>query len=217
MQQIVLLPPIYRINIENELSNFKRTIFDRLLLAFNGVEKEAKAEGNRSLDKANKYFDPDYDDIVTAYENATDIEVSYYLTEMDFKQHFIKSTTAYLFHLFEKQLQSIFKKNNSILGFVEKEMNKRTNDNFSNNSDWLLIKKDLNLLSNAIKHGKGWSFDELKKNHPQYFKNYGGLSLLHQCFTPDDIFVTEEMLEDFFDRIKNVWGVILPHYVDLRD
>lgn len=214
MSRTVLLSPIYRINIENDLSNFKRTVFDRLLPAFNEVEKEAKDKGASYLEELNKCFDPDYDDIATAYENANNIEVSYYLTEMNLKQNFIKSTTTDLFHLFEKQLQSIFQKNNNILNFVDNEMNKRTNNSFSNNPDWLFIKNDLSLLSNAIKHGKGRSFDELKRNYHQYFKNYGGLP---QYYMPDDIVVTENMLEDFVNKIKNIWDIILPYYVDSRD
>lgn len=208
------LPPIYQINIEEDLSNLKRTIFERLLPSFNSIEDEAKSKAEKYLEEQNKSFNPDIDDPATHYENANDIEISHSLTESDFRQHFINSCTIYLYHLFEKKIQSIFKIDKKILSSVEKEMDKKTQGTFSTNPDWLIIRNDLSLLSNSLKHDEGRSFKELENNYQQYFKKYEGFT--KTSYKPDDIFITEAMLNDFFTSIENVWATILPHYVDAK-
>ncbi len=139
-----------KLEIEEEISGFERTIFGRLFGCFDSIEQEAIRKRRDLLDSKSRNFDPDIDDEACIEEDAYFEEINHLLSEHHLKQEFLNSTATWLFHLFERQKKRV-------LGSDKTDILKPTLDadgySIESCQDWQVLNKELRLAANTVKHG----------------------------------------------------------------
>lgn len=185
----------YRILETIEL--ISNTIIVRLLPTFNIIEEEAKKVEEKKLSELSENFNSEYMDEGCVYEDAYHEGVNHYLMHHEMKKEFLNNTITWLFHIFEKDCDYIFK---GLDGNGRKKYLSDLGIEIDNNSLWFKNNKELRLLANAIKHGNGDSARELKKFRPDFFKE--------ECnyLSEINIDVSVDELEKYIHSMKNFWN-----------
>lgn len=194
-----------KIEILERIDSISKTINDRLLPTFNLLEDEAKAVGEKKLEK----LSADFMDEASVYEQAFDEEVYHYHLHSEMRRAFINNSIIWLFHLFEKDCGNIFQTSD---GNIKKSELESLSINIETDSLWDICNTELRLIANVIKHGQGQSFNKLKLRKPEIIKSFHGfLSDADVEITSKDlnqyIFTMKEFWQDFFSKdLKNQWG-----------
>lgn len=150
-------------------------------------------------------------------EQANDSAVTWYQTMCGVRQSLVNLHAVGLRHLFEQQLYDFVK---------HTRLSERAEADFKEDckaveslgcqlavfSSWLKL-EELRLLSNAIKHAEGSSSVQLKEVRPELFVDpvVSGLPFIGrpeptiQPLAGEDIYLTEEQLEDYCLAIRDFW------------
>ncbi|ENY3838759.1 hypothetical protein ACFXIQ_004298 [Vibrio vulnificus] len=186
------LPEIYKISIEAGINGFEKTVLDRLLTAFDGIENEAKKLKEQYLIEKSKNFHPDHDDEASIYEQAEAMEGFYVCDERALQQDFLNSSVTWLFHLFEKQKKYIY---NTDKTEEIKPLLKMKNSSYDVDSCkfFKVINQEMRALANAVKHGE--QSDAMKK----LCSNYGNY------VQSGKIIVSKRDIEKFIFSLRQFW------------
>lgn len=153
-----------------KIETITKVFREKILAAFSDIEKDVESEMERIEEEYP--FDPDHDDPADICELSYERGIEYGIDLSEAKCLFIALTVVALYHDWEK----------SIIAFLRKEIGR--NNKEPNISQWDHIVKwlevyetpittygfyndlnELRLVSHTIKHGKGPSYDKLKKLH----------------------------------------------------
>ncbi|WP_407558933.1 hypothetical protein [Vibrio parahaemolyticus] len=186
------LPEIYKINIETGISGFEKTVFERLLIAFDGIENEARELKKQYLNEKFKNFHPDYDDEASIYEHAEAMEGFYVCDERALRQDFLNSSVTWLFHLFEKQKKYIYDTDKT--EDIKKQLkNRKSPYDVETCPYFKVINKEMRSLANAVKHGEqSDAMQKLRNNYSNYIQN-------------EKIIVSKTDIEKFVLSLRRFW------------
>ncbi len=182
--------------IISKINSIESTIFNKLLPVYNDIEAEAKVIEENKLNELNKHFNPDTMDIGMAYQEAWEEGAEYYSIEHEMKKEFLLNSVTWLFHLFEKDCNTIFK---DLDGNEKKSYLNGLGINTENSSCWFTINNELRQLSNTIKHGTGHSSEKLKKIRPDF------LITKSIFLTSSDVNISVKDLKNYFTAMKKFW------------
>lgn len=198
------------------------------LLSEDAIKIEADKVANETWDSTGADFNSDFHDEGNVSENASDCSYSRWELQNELRKNLLLSSTAIVFHDWEKQLrqwlteqvshwcqQESLKRRVWEASFVEilnllkcMEVDVRAEEYFNKLNACRLI-------VNVFKHGNGASFDELKKKHPEYLRNYEGMSKADLSFLSSiswqnhtSLEITIDDLSNFSDAILNFWKSI---------
>ena len=201
----------------------------RLLSQFENLNVEADKYAQEWLDERSHLFDPDRHDPSDFYEHAYDASIEFHQMLSDMRNRAILSIISGIFHEWDKQLRDWLVKevkhwNNSEA--VEKAIWKVNFEDIIDLVDSAIVKTKMQnyyqsldkcrLLVNAYKHGEGDSFQKLKSNYPEFFRNLGLGNLGAYFYSHEDIQVSEKHIDEFSNAIVDFWKSI-PQYVHDSD
>ncbi|TWH64588.1 hypothetical protein LX59_02258 [Azomonas agilis] len=194
-----MYPEIVRIEINNEIDGFERTVINRLLPCFDSIEIEALERKNSFLENKSKKFDPDRDNEGCIEEDGYFEELNHIFTESALKQDYINSSATQLFHLFERQKKRF-------LGSDQTDIIKPKLAQIGYDLDscphWMALNKELRDAANAIKHGsESNAAKKLKSNFPHLLADKS------VCLSKSDI-------ERYIQNLRNFWRLALNGQVD---
>jgi len=195
----------------------------KLLSQFHDMEKEAEQEAERWLEERAPYFDPDRDDPNTAYENAYQEGVGYYLLLSEMRDQTRLSLVAGMYHMWDKQLRSWLMKEIRHWHDGDTVKKKVWSATFDEISELLaatgLVKADNTYVArlsafryvvNVYKHGDGPAFERIKADHTEFLHQsaYQDIDpeLLWIDFT--SLTVSETQLDELSQAITDFWNGI---------
>lgn len=201
----------------------------RLLPQFNDLNAEADRYAEEWLNQRSHLFDPDRHDPSDFYEHAYDASIEFYQMLSDMRNRTLLSIVAGIFHEWDKQLRdwlvkevnhwhkgdairkAIWKENfENIIDLIDKVIVKTKSKDYYQSLD------KCRLLVNAYKHGEGDSFNLLKTNYPEFFKNFALGDFIADFSSYDDIDVSEHHIDEFSNAIVQFWKSI-PQFVPDND
>jgi len=193
----------------------------RLLDQFSEPEMQAAADRHAEewLAKTASSFDPDRDDPASAYEDAHDRSIVFYQSLSELQSTTRLSIIAGMYHEWEKQLRH----------HVAREFSHFLRGDHTQQAIWKVPITDLfdffecwrwpvkaksyasalnkcRLVINVYKHGAGPSFDELKREAPEFLRTTNGLPS-YAFLEPDytDLEVSDGDLDQFSSAIEEFW------------
>jgi|LSQX01.2.fsa_nt_gb hypothetical protein len=185
---------ITKIEIGQEIDGFERSVFQRLLPAFDNIQQEAKQRANNYKNQKSKNFNPGYDVEGNIEDHALSIELYYSELETRLHQNFLNSCAVELRHIFEKRLKILF--NTAKHDGVGSNVNSNIYD-IDQCPDWKLLNNELRIAANAIKHGGASpAFAELKTNFPH-------------LIISNEVHITESNLKSYLQAMRNFWSQTL--------
>ncbi|EKJ5338287.1 hypothetical protein PGI88_004404 [Vibrio vulnificus] len=186
------LPEICKINIEVGINGFEKTVFERLLIAFDSIENEARELKEQYLSEKSKNFHPDHDDEASIYEYAEAMEGFYVCDERELRQDFLNSSVTWLFHLFEKQKKYIYSTDKT--EDIKKHLIKKNSPYDVETCPYFkVINKEMRSLANAVKHGEqSDAMQKLRINYSNYVQN-------------EKIIVSKVDIEKFIFSLRQFW------------
>ena len=184
------------------LDIFKKLLFERLLPSFSTIEQEAEDKENELLKHQNEIFDPDIHDQGDFEEHLFYEKINYQITQSKLKQDLLNSYTVSLFHILERELDEIFstyhsekdkrKHKEELSAYIKRFPSFNKKYDIDNDPNWenLLELRD---IANAVKHGKGRSFNNVKKQYPHLINKNG------------EICVDEDSIKKYIQAMRNFW------------
>lgn len=201
----------------------------RLLSQFDNLNVEAAKYAEDWLNEKSHLFNPDRHDPSDFEERAYDESIGFYEMLADMRNRTILSIIAGIFHEWDKQLRdwlvkevnhwhrgeavkkAIWKVNfEDIIDLIDTAIVKIKTQNYYQSLD------KCRLLVNAYKHGEGDSFQKLKSNYPEFFKNLALGDLMVDFSSHEDIEVSEKHIDEFSNAIVEFWKS-MPQYVHDSD
>lgn len=194
----------------------------RLLSHFENMEQEADEAGNRWLQQSGIHFDPDRDDPGTYYERANDVGVEFYQLLTDMRGRTQLSVLAGLFHEWDKQLRDWLvgeirrvHRGDAVPAAIWKadflqvvEFLDRLGWGVSSSSYFKKLEA-CRLVVNVYKHGDGKSFQDLKSNFTEYFRNplvgFEDREFVAGFLDYKDLAVTDRQIQEVADAIVEFW------------
>ena len=162
---------------------FMEQVKSRAFHNFSNLEEEADVAANKAWQTLMSRPSDGEDDPGDFAEVATEVGIDFYQYGMEMKRQVTLACLATLYHEWEKEVRTHLEREihrwgfrtaredqlwtapvSDILDFLEKqgwEIKKR---------DWCELLDACRLIVNVYKHGKGSSFNDLKKKYPQYLK-----------------------------------------------
>jgi len=155
-------------------------------------------------------------------EQATDHAIERSFARERMRQDVLLALITSQYHQWEKQLAEWFDRRFQLYRVSEDFLMESRKYNFKKRIDlleqcqWPVRKSELfpilekqRLVVNCYKHGAGWSFDELKKRHPEAFKNYRKPDCMSQTLperlcldlAPRDLKIFGENLQRFWTEM----------------
>lgn len=196
----------------------------RLLSQFGDLEREANQREEQFLEESAKYFDPENDDPMAAYQQAHEEGISYIWSLVEMQNSVLLAVTAGMYHQFDKKLREKTIRELShwydrkIITLMIWDLNF---NNLLNLLEWIGLKisgteygekiKACNLVVNVYKHGDGGSHQTLSSTHPEYYPQPTAFRGRHLSPAHDDLQVTEEQFVEFAGAITDFWKAV-PEY-----
>lgn len=194
----------------------------RLLSQFADIGGEADQFAAKWLEERQHLFDPDRRDPSDFDEQAYDESIAFFGLLTDMLDSTRLNIIAGMFHEWDKQLRDWLSLELAKANVIAGAKSAIWKVDFVKIIDlleclnWPVPERDyfatLNacrLVVNVYKHGLGISFNELKANHPQFFRNnFGGaLSavIANEYLDYTDIKTTDQNLEEFSNAIIAFW------------
>jgi hypothetical protein len=194
----------------------------RLLSQFDDIEAEAQAATDAHVDKLSRMLDPERHDLSDVYEEAGDKGIELYQLLADMQDATQLSVIAGMYHQWDKKLrdwirlevhhwhsgqyvrEQIWKADGqTLLDFLEAfDFDIRSLDCYKS-----LIA--MRLVVNVYKHGSGPSFDELKKDFPEYIANPFGdgedTAWFREPLDYTNLQVSDAHIDQFSEAIVDFW------------
>lgn len=203
----------------------------RVLNPFGSIDEEARRHADDWLAAREKYFNPERDDPGDDYADAYDIEINHSALVFEMYQSLRLSLIAGLFHHWEKQIRdwlcseiarwdsgqhsrkAIWDLNfPKLIEFLEElgwEM--------KSHSFYRVLDK-YRLLVNVYKHGEGGAFEQLRKDHSEFFSPdqnaENDFRVRYADYT--SLIVQDENLEELAKALEEFWSAI-PEYTSKAD
>ena len=182
---------------------FMEQVKSRVFENFSNLQADADAAANEAWQKFMSRPSDGESDPGDFAEGAIEAGIDFYEYGMEMKRQITLSCLATLYHQWDKEVRSHLEREiqrwgyrtakegqlwkapvSDILGFLEKQ------GWGISNRKWYDLLDACRLIVNVYKHGKGSSFDELKKKFPQYLKSdvpvldpdYASLEITEQEF-----------------------------------
>lgn len=193
---------------------FMDQVKDRVFRNFSNLEEEADAAANRAWQTLMRRPSDGEDDPGDLAEVATEAGIDFYEYGMEMKRQVTLACLATLFHDWEKKVRSHLEREiqrwgfrtakedqlwtapvSDILDFLQEqgwEIKRR---------DWYALLDACRLIVNVYKHGKGPSFNELKKKYPQYLK-YDSKFLEPEH---TDLELSEQEFDELGGAVRRFW------------
>ena len=200
------------------------SIQNRLIPAFNTIEKEAEEVSKKEWDRlCSSCYSPDIDPADLA-EKAQEAGIKYYMTISDIKQALLNITTTSFYHLFEQQIIFFLRReilhpsqendiNRMKICIFKHKLRKRGIDICTFHS-WNKI-DELRLVSNTIKHAEGPSASKLRTLRPDLFipinseakKTFFGDAIpdVYMPLAGEEIFITIDDLLEYKNALIDFW------------
>jgi hypothetical protein len=222
MKSQLYLPETMRRSLKSDISDFVKIYFQKLLLVFKDIERDADKHTNDFFD--NSMSQPAYDDSIdpaSIAENAQEEGIEHYsylklgkynLTatwHVTLYQVWEQQTRLFLFHEMSHVCDIQFETFCTKLSEI-KEKFKFHNVGIEGFSCWPQI-KELSLLCNAIKHGDGNSAKSLRKIKPELFKQEDGTDYMKTFKTTlleETLNINETTLQNYRDALLSFWDEI---------
>ncbi|WP_193778268.1 hypothetical protein [Pseudovibrio sp. Ad37] len=188
----------------------------RLLSQFENINEDADKHADEWLKESGKWFNPETDDPAHGYERAEQKAIEFYGMLVDLRETTRLIITAGMFHQWDKQLRDLL--TTEIRKWYDgKEFPKRVwNANFDQivellkSMGWNIedteFFESLNRcrhVVNVFKHGNGGSFETLRDEYPEFFKNLPSEHPMWIQF--DQLKVNEDHLDEFSSAIIAFW------------
>lgn len=182
--------------ILNNLKYVSETIIKRLYSTFDSIKQEANEIEKTAYEKSSKFFNPETMDETFGMDEAYHEGIEHYIIHDEMKNEFLNSSITWVFHLFEKDCNRVFKVTD---GNEKKKIIENLGIDTSAGSQWSKCNSELRLIANTIKHGKGSSSTQLKTIKPNLFKqSISGVS-------DDEIQLTINDIEYYIENMKGFW------------
>lgn len=200
----------------NEVENFRDAFRDRILPAFDSLEREAAKASALELERLSVQASPDSDEaLITekAYFHGADL----FVTGQAMKRAALNLMTAGLYHLFEQQCQRV-----AAIEKIENAPTKKLPEILFSNYGIDISQEEvrscldqideLRLLANTVKHGSGDSCNELKARNQSLFEDDFPELLPKDIplrpLTGNGLLLTWPHFESYAATISNFWGLV---------
>jgi hypothetical protein len=211
----------------------QETVFNRLLPAFDRIDQEAEEASRRAYEQFASRPGPDTD-LADIAEAAHEAGVDRYLTLVGIRQGVLNLFAVALHHLVEQQQ----------LVLLRKELRSRRDEDredLLNVGEFLSRLQaagidptayevwdtlcELRNVANVVKHAEGRSAEALRSSRPDLFQrpsirgddrfgDSASIRYVYQHLSGDDLYVTPDDLERYFDAAIAFWEAIIR---DLRE
>lgn len=193
----------------------------RLLSQFGDLGEEAEKREQQYLETAAQYFDPEYDDPMSAYEQAYSVGTDYAWSLLEMQNTVVLALTAGMYHQFDKKLREHTIK--ELSHWCKRELIttmiwKLTFHQLIDLLEWIGLKinetgygekiKACNLVVNVYKHGDGDAHQKLSLDYPEYYPYPTGVHRNQSAPNHDDLHVSEEQFVEFADAITAFWNAV---------
>ena len=211
-------------NFLHGINFFARCMEEKIIPAFDSIDKEADEVEKEAFENPSGYIDPEYYDPSDAAENAFEKGLEYYEWMTDMLQGAINLFVVGLYHIFEQQLLFFHRK--ELLGqnekddhklFEIKEVDKRLRNHdikIKEFDSWSKV-DELRLVANTVKHADGISATLLKDKRPDLFSRPSNPLLIKfetppgPVYTPlmgDNIYITKVEFTNYVHVVKEFWN-----------
>lgn len=213
-----------KVNFIPGIDFFARCMEEKIVPAFDSIDKEADEVERKAFESPSVYIDPEYYDPADAAENAFEKGLEYYEWMTGMLQGVINLFVAGLYHLFEQQLllfhrQELLRldeKNNINLLHLKEAKGRLSTHGIIVEKfySWSKI-NELRIVANTVKHADGSSAEELKSKRPDFFSRssnspvIGSFAVLGPVLTPltgDSVYITQIEFKKYVNSVKEFWS-----------
>ena len=193
---------------------FMEQVKSRVFENFSNIEQEAEAAANEAWQRFMSLPSDGESDPGDFADAALEAGMEFYDYGMEMKRQITLASLATLYHEWDKQVRSHLERELRSQGYrtakegalwkapVSENLESLESQGWEiRKSKWYDLLDACRLIVNVYKHGKGQSFEELKKRFPEYLKSDV------QFPEPDyeDLEITEQEFDELGGAVREFW------------